>query len=187
MENLVSKLADISSRPDESVQPSPSAEKPFANYEDSRWQIHSTAIPSWNKNWSERRGASSMLLVTCEEINLKVPVLQDTNFFITAPAHIPPLNSSPPSAAYMHHWTRSALVQPSGNGLAPFRRQAITWTNADLLSSGLLGTNFSEILIKIHTFSFKKMHLKMLSAKWRAFCLGLKVLSYATRIFLLQQ
>ena len=32
-----------------------------------------------------------------------------------------------------------------GNGLSPVRRQAITWTNADLLSIGLLGTNFSEI------------------------------------------
>ena len=49
----------------------------------------------------------------------------------------------------------------SGNGLAPVRRQAITWTNADLLSIGPLGTNFSEILIEIHIFSVKKMRLKM--------------------------
>ena len=40
-----------------------------------------------------------------------------------------------------------------------------------------LGTNFSETLIEIHIFSFKKMHLKMSSAKWRPFCLGLNVLS----------
>ena len=32
---------------------------------------------------------------------------------------------------------------------------------------GPLGTNFSEILIAIEAFSFKKMHLKMSSAKWR--------------------
>ena len=31
---------------------------------------------------------------------------------------------------------------------------------------GHLGTNFSEILIEIRTFSFKKMHLKRLSVKW---------------------
>ena len=37
-------------------------------------------------------------------------------------------------------------------------------------------TNFSEILIKIKTFSFKKMHLIMASGKWRPFCLGLNVL-----------
>ena len=39
-----------------------------------------------------------------------------------------------------------------------------------------LGTNFNEISIRIQTFSFKKMHLNMLSAKLRPFCLGLNVL-----------
>ena len=48
----------------------------------------------------------------------------------------------------------------SGNGLAPGRHQAITWTNADLLSIRPLGTNFSEIQIKIQNFPFMKMHLK---------------------------
>ena len=56
------------------------------------------------------------------------------------------------------------------------RWQAIIWTNAGLLLIGPLETNFSEILIEIHTFSSKKMHLKMLSAKWRPFYLGLNVL-----------
>ena len=55
----------------------------------------------------------------------------------------------------------------SDNGLAPIRRQAIIWTNAGLLSIGPSGTNISEILIKIQNFSFKKMHLKILSAKMR--------------------
>ena len=36
--------------------------------------------------------------------------------------------------------------------------------------------NFCVILIEIYVFSFKKMHLKMPSAKWRPFCLGLDVL-----------
>ena len=42
-----------------------------------------------------------------------------------------------------------------------------------------LGTNFSEILIKIQNFTFLKMHLKILSAKWQPLCLAgdeLKVL-----------
>ena len=39
-----------------------------------------------------------------------------------------------------------------------------------------LGTNFSEILIEIHMFLFKKMHLNISSGKWRPFCLGLNVL-----------
>ena len=64
----------------------------------------------------------------------------------------------------------------SDNGLSPGRRQAIIWTNAGILLLGPLGTNFSENLIEIHIFSFKKMHLKMSSGKWRPFCLGLNVL-----------
>ena len=64
----------------------------------------------------------------------------------------------------------------SDNGLSPGRRQAIIWTNAGILLIGPLGTNFSEILIEILTFSFKKMRLKMSSAKRRPFCLGLNVL-----------
>ena len=57
----------------------------------------------------------------------------------------------------------------SDNGLSPRRRQAIIWTNAGILLIRRLGTNYSEILIEIHTFSFKKMHLKMSSAKRRPF------------------
>ena len=56
------------------------------------------------------------------------------------------------------------------------RCQAIIWTNAGILVIRTLGTNFSEILSKIHTFSFKKMHLKMSSAKWWLFCLSLNML-----------
>ena len=64
----------------------------------------------------------------------------------------------------------------SDNGLSPGRRQAIIWTNAGLLLIGSLGTNFSEILIEIQTFSFMKMDLKVSSAERRPFCLGLNVL-----------
>ena len=67
----------------------------------------------------------------------------------------------------------------SDNGLSPGRRQAIIWNNAGLLLNEPLGTNFSEISIRIQTFSFKKMHLNMSSAKWRPFCLGLNVLTNA--------
>ena len=64
----------------------------------------------------------------------------------------------------------------SDNGLSPGRRQAIIWTKAGILLIGFLGTNFIEILIGIQKVSFKKMHLKMSSAKWRPFCPGLNVL-----------
>ena len=73
----------------------------------------------------------------------------------------------------------------SDNGFSPGRRQAIIWTNARILLIGPLGTNFSEILIEIHTFSFKKMHLKMASAKWRPFCIGLNELKKKVLIIFL--
>ena len=81
------------------------------------------------------------------------------------------------------HWGRvthicvdNLTIIGSDNGLSPGRRQAIIWTNAWILLIGPLGTNFSEVLIKIHTFSFRKMYLKMSSGKRRPFCLGLNVL-----------
>ena len=78
-------------------------------------------------------------------------------------------------------WCKYASVNyaiiGSDNGLSPRRRQAIIWTNARILSIGPFGINFSEILIEIHTFLLKKIHLKMLSGKWRPFCVGLNVLN----------
>ena len=84
------------------------------------------------------------------------------------------------------HWDRVThicvgnltIIGPD-NGLSPGRRQAIIWPNAGILLFGPRpwGTNFSEISIGIQTFSFEKMHLKLSSAKWRPFCLGLNVLS----------
>ena len=79
------------------------------------------------------------------------------------------------------HWGRvthicNLAIIGSDNGLSPGRRQAIIWTNDGILLIGPLGTNFSEILIAIETFSCKKMHLKISSAKWSPFCLSLNVL-----------
>ena len=61
------------------------------------------------------------------------------------------------------HWGRvthicvsKLTITSSHNGLSPERRQAITWPNAGVYLIESLGTNFSEILIGIHTFSFKK-------------------------------
>ena len=76
----------------------------------------------------------------------------------------------------MHICVGKLTIIGSDNGLSPDRRQAIIWTNAGILLIGPLGTNFSEFLIEILTFSFKKMRLKMSSAERRAFCLGLNEL-----------
>ena len=59
----------------------------------------------------------------------------------------------------------------SDNGLSLGRRQAVIWTNDGIFLIGPLGTNFSEILIEIHKFSFKKMHLRMSSGKLQPSCL----------------
>ena len=69
------------------------------------------------------------------------------------------VNSLRPSDAYMlrqsnHHWFRS---------------------NSGILLIRPLGTNFNEFLIEILIFSFKKMRLKMSSAKCCPFRLGLNV------------
>ena len=87
-------------------------------------------------------------------------------------------------SSILTHWGRvthicvvKLIINGSDNGLSPGRRQAIIWTNAALSLIGPLGTNFSEILIEILTFSFRKLHLKVSSAKWRLFCLSLNELS----------
>ena len=65
------------------------------------------------------------------------------------------------------HWGRvthicvgKLTIIGSDNGLAHARSQAITWTIVGILLIGPQGINFSEMLIEIHTFSFKKINLK---------------------------
>ena len=45
----------------------------------------------------------------------------------------------------------------------------IIWTNAGIYLIGPLGTSFSEIVIEICIFPFKKMQLKLLSEKYQPF------------------
>ena len=88
------------------------------------------------------------------------------------------------------HWGRvthicvvKLIMIGSDNGLSPGWRQAIIWTNTGILLIWPWGTSFSEILIGIHTFSFKKIHLKMSSAKMasilsRPQCVKVSITSY---------
>ena len=87
------------------------------------------------------------------------------------------------------HWGREThicvskvSIIGSDNGLSPGRRQAIIWTNAGLLSIGPIETNFNEISMEIHTFSFKKIHFKMSSGKWQPFRVDLNVLNILIEI-----
>ena len=58
----------------------------------------------------------------------------------------------------------------SGEGLLSVRRQAITGTNVDLLSIKPEWGYFNKIPLKFK--SFKKIHLKVSTAKCRPFCTG---------------
>ena len=88
---------------------------------------------------------------------------------------------------YAYHLTHWGLVTHicvsklsiigSDNSLSPGRRQAIIWTNDGILLFRTFRTHFSEIVSKMHPFSFKKMHFKMSSGKWRPCCLGLNELN----------
>ena len=97
-----------------------------------------------------------------------------SHYFITRPQQVNTLT----------HWGRMThicisklTIIGSDNGLSPGRCHTIIWTNAGILSIWPLGTNFSEILIEIHTFSFRKIHFKM-SGKWQPFFLSLNVLTH---------
>ena len=93
---------------------------------------------------------------------------------IKSSLHVPPLTHW---GRKMHICIDNLTINASENllvtwlALSHYLNQCwntINWTQ---------GTNFSEIVIEIHTFSFKKTHLKMSSSKWSPFCLGLNVLS----------
>ena len=110
---------------------------------------------------------------------------QVTSHYLSQCGHSPYLNAGCQCALDLD----GAVVKPNGiaqtasilirtiidwdNGLAPGR---LIWTNAEILLIRTLGMNLSETLRETPTFWFKKMHLKMSSAKWRQFCLSLNVL-----------
>ena len=87
------------------------------------------------------------------------------------------INSFVPHIAvgFMHsltHWGRATdiwvsklTIIGSDYDLSPGQRQVIAWTIAGVLLIGLLETKFSEILIEIHIYPNKKIHLKMSSGK----------------------
>ena len=92
------------------------------------------------------------------------------------------------------HWGRMTHICVSNltnigsdNGLSPDRRQAIIWTIARILLIGPFRTNFSEILIKILAFSFKKMHLKvsiseMVAILSRPQCVNIQDITWSSAI-----
>ena len=73
----------------------------------------------------------------------------------------------------MHICVIKLTIIASDNDLVPGQRQAIIWTNAGILLIGPLGTNFSEILIQIHNFHWRK-------CIWKG-CLPLKLAAILSR------
>ena len=78
--------------------------------------------------------------------------------------HTQDLNLTITVTLSLTHWGRvthicvdSLTIIGWYNGLSSGRCQTIIWTNTGILLFGPLGTNFSEILIRIHKFAFEKM------------------------------
>ena len=138
-------------------------------------QTQFTMADETSRKFAGRKGLKHALLWSAEQMNwLRI---MECNVTLAWPRS--------EAVWVLTHWGRVTHICVSNlniivpdNGLSPGRRQAIIWTNAGILLIGSLGTNFSEILIENHTFSFKKMLLKMSSGKWRPFCLGLNVLTH---------
>ena len=125
-------------------------------------ELYSKSHVAWMKPCDENELYSSLVYRNC-------PPFYNGYCWMRLP------NSLRLSDSYMCLWLS---VIGSDNGLAPDRRQAIIWTNAGMLSLGHLGTNFSEIVIEILALAFKKMHLKIPSAKSRPSCLTINVLKH---------
>ena len=104
-----------------------------------------------NKSWTDRElnRILYMHIAPTEIVDISRLEQNDPRFFI---------NSWKPSAS-----VKQVIIGPD-NGLSPGRRRAIIRTNAGLLSIGLLRTIFSEISMKIKSFSYKKISSKMSSA-----------------------
>ena len=88
------------------------------------------------------------------------------------------------STIMLTHWGRVTHICvgnldmiSSDNGLLPRQRQAIMWTNAGILLNWPIATNFNEILIEIHTFSFKKIFWKIAAILSRPQCVKIRVFS----------
>ena len=80
----------------------------------------------------------------------------------------------PPHSSTKKHCRQKCVgnltIIGSDNGLSPGRRQAIIWTNAEIL---FFKNRFSDILIKILTFSLKKNAFENIVCKMAVIYLGL--------------
>ena len=85
------------------------------------------------------------------------------------------------SVISLTHWGRIMHIC-IGNLTIISSDMACRLAGAEILLIGPLGTNFSQMLIKIHRFSFKKMHLEMSAAQWSSFHFWLNVLTHWNQV-----
>ena len=143
-------------------------------------------ISAWTNSWTKngdagdlrRHGADYDVIVDSSlrftwYLILFQAASTDRPFSISSYTPSNMINLLRPSDLYMRHLTMPSLVQT----------MACRLLRAEPLFEPMLDycilepeKQTSEFLSEIHTFSFKKMHLQMSSAKWRQFCLGLNVL-----------
>ena len=79
------------------------------------------------------------------------------------------------SSDLLTHWgqvthicvSKLTIIAPD-NGLSPSRRQAIIWTNPGILLIRTLGTNFSELISEMHTFSYQEIAVEVVVWKMAA-------------------
>ena len=111
-------------------------------------------------------------------INIFQGCFTDNGLIASFPKHLRP---SPTGHCNLTHWgqvTHNApIILPLFVQIMAWRRPGIIWSNAGISLIGPLGTNLSEILIKLYIMSFTKMQMKKSSVKWQPFCFSLNMLT----------
>ena len=125
------------------------------------------AITWTNVDWSSVRSRGiHRRALSWEDLMIPISKTRLKITFLESHSDLPGANELTHWGLVMHncYWIGSSLVQILA-----------CHDYDDLLSTGRPGTNFSEIWVKTHQFSFKKMHLKMMTPKCQPFCLGVNV------------
>ena len=132
-------------------------------------------ICAWINGWVNNRQAGDLRRSRTHydvTVNKNMFDLSGPDLASLAPPYFPQIFTIFISPECLIYASLNQVSLGSGNGFSPVRRQAITWTNADLLSIRPSGINFNENWIEIQSFSFMKMSSKISSAKSRPFCPG---------------
>ena len=135
-----------------------------------RWQAPSHYL---NQCWHHQRGPAALTWGLFKTLKTSIYKTFSKSTILKSFPHLPGINELTHWGRVTHICASKPTTIGSDNGLSPSWRQAIIWTNVGIFLIESLGTNFSEIFIEIHIFSFMKMDVKMSSAKCRPFCFGL--------------